>query len=140
MGQNCRACGRTRKGTEPGCLNYAAWLTPEVACERCQKILWVGLFSGASAERQEKGQKSLCDRIRKCLNCCSVYQVDPKKPHKCFHAACPNCGEFQHVDHRCFIQPVAKEKETGNEDPDFDAPPVNEDSDEEHKNVHPLLH
>lgn len=99
------------------------------------KILWVGLFLGASAERQEKGQKSLCDRIRKCLNCCSVYQVDPKKPHKCFHAACPNCGEFQHVDHRCFIQPVAKEKETGNEDPDFDAPPVNEDSDEEHKNV-----
>lgn len=32
---------------------------------------------------------------------------------------------------------MAKEKETGNEDPDFDAPPVNEDSDEEHKNVLP---
>ena len=58
------------------------------------------------------------ERFRKCLNCCSVYQVDPKKPHKCFHATCPNCGEFQHVHHRCLIQPVAKEKETG-KDPDM---------------------
>lgn len=62
-----------------------------------------------------------------------MYQVDLNEPHKCFHATCPNCGEFQYVDHHCFIQPVAKEKVTGNEDPDFDAPPVNKDSDEEDK-------
>lgn len=52
--------------------------------------------------------------------------------------ACPNCGEFKHVDHRCFIQPVAKQNKTGNADPDFEAP-LDDDSDEEDKKA-PRLH
>ena len=36
------------------------------------------------------------------------------------------------MDHRCFIQPVAKQNKTGNADPDFEAP-LDDDSDEEDK-------
>lgn len=63
------------------------------------------------------------------LSCCSVYQFDPKILHKCFNATCPECKEFQHVDHRCFIQLVEKKSESdiqesgnqepGNQEPDF---------------------
>lgn len=35
----------------------------------------------------------------------------PKKPHKCFHVVCRNCGEFQHVNHRCYIQPIREKKQ-----------------------------
>lgn len=59
-----------------------------------------------------------------------------KKPHVCFHATCPNCGEFKHVDRRCFIQSVAKQNETGNADPDFEGP-RDDDSDEEDKKAPP---
>ena len=91
MGQNCPVCGRTRTGTEPGCPNFAAWLTPEVECELCH-IRFYGshCFQAHQQKGKKKGEKSLCERFRKCLNCCSEYQVDPKKPHKCFHATCPN--------------------------------------------------
>ena len=36
--------------------------------------------------------------------------MDRKKPHRCYHVKCRNCNEFQHADHRCFIQPVSKEE------------------------------
>ena len=40
------------------------------------------------------------------------------------------------MDHRCFIQPVAKQNKTGNADPDFEAP-LDDDSDEEDKKAPP---
>ena len=40
------------------------------------------------------------------------------------------------MDHRCFIQPVAKQNKTGNADRDFEAP-LDDDSDEEDKKTPP---
>lgn len=56
MGQNCPACCRTRKGTKPGCPNYAAWLTPEVKCDRCH-IKFYG--SDCFAAHRQKGMKGV---------------------------------------------------------------------------------
>lgn len=56
MGQNCPACCRTRKGTEPGCPNYAAWLTPEVECDRCH-IKFYG--SDCFPAHRQKGKKGV---------------------------------------------------------------------------------
>lgn len=30
QGQHCPACGRTKKGRDPGCPNYAKWVAPEL--------------------------------------------------------------------------------------------------------------
>lgn len=35
QGQHCPACRRAKNGNEPGCPNYAKWVTPERECERC---------------------------------------------------------------------------------------------------------
>lgn len=61
MSQNCPACGRTRKGTEPGCPNYAAWLTPEVECERCHiKFYRSDCFRAHRQKgKKKRGEKSL---------------------------------------------------------------------------------
>lgn len=40
-----------------------------------------------------------------------------KKPHKCYHVSCTNCGEFAHVAHRCYIQPIVKPTPEEQEDP-----------------------
>ena len=65
--------------------------------------------------------------------------MDPKKPHKCYHVTCTNCGEFKHVDHRCFIQPVVKKDPIEEE---FEASPdaefaENDEDDEEKKGPPP---
>lgn len=60
MGQNCPACCRTRKGTEPGCPNYAAWLTPEVECDRCHIKLY---GSDCFAAHRQKGKKGVCKSV-----------------------------------------------------------------------------
>lgn len=56
MGQNCPACCRTRKGTEPGCPNYAAWLTPDVECDRCHIKFY---RSDCFAAHRQKGKKGV---------------------------------------------------------------------------------
>ena len=40
-----------------------------------------------------------------------MYTVEAKKPHKCYHVVCLNCKKFQHVDHRCYIQPITVEED-----------------------------
>lgn len=123
--QNCPACCRTRRGKEPGYPNFAVWLTPQLECNRCHiKFYGSDCFAAHQQKSKKKGVKSICERYRECLSCCSVYQLDPKIPHECFHATCANCKEFQHVDHCCFIQLVEKKsesdiQESGNEEPDF---------------------
>lgn len=40
------------------------------------------------AHRQkQRGQKSICEQFRKCLECCKVYEVKDKKKHQCYSPA-----------------------------------------------------
>ena len=49
-----------------------------------------------------------------------MYFVNPKKPHKCYDVTCKNCGEFAHVAHRCYIQPIFEEQPQQQDDEDFE--------------------
>ena len=49
-----------------------------------------------------------------------MYFVNPKKPHKCSDVTCKNCGEFAHVAHRCYIQPIFEEQPQQQDDEDFE--------------------
>ena len=80
----------------------------------------------------KKNDTSLCERWRKCLKCSAEYRVDPKKPHECYHATCSNCGEFTHVNHRCFIQPVTPKEDTPVEE-DLEKP-VEDNNDDDDDN------
>lgn len=55
--------------------------------------------------QKQRGQKSIWERFRKCLECCKVYEVKGKKKHQC-----RVCGKVIDVNHDCFIQPLAEDK------------------------------
>ena len=65
-----------------------------------------------------------------------MYFVNPKKPHKCYDVTCKNCGEFAHVAHRCYIQPIFEEEPQQQDDEDFEDPlqlQFGDDDDDEEK-------
>lgn len=100
IGQNCSDCRRGNKT----CPNFAKWVTPEVSCEQCHVKLYGPECYEAHLQKQ-RGQKGICERLRKCLECCKVYEVKGKKKDQC----CV-CGKVIDVNHDCFIQPLAEDK------------------------------
>ena len=79
-------------------------------------------FQAHKTKGEKKGDQSICDRWKKCPLCSAEYQVISKKPHKCYHATCRNCGEFMHVAHRCYIQPIVEEAPLKQKDDSLDDP------------------
>ena len=106
QGQNCLACCRQNKSY----LNFATWVKPTVYCPDCNCMFYgQDCFQAHKTKGKKRGDESICDRWKKCPLCCAEYQVNPKKPHKCYHVTCRNCGEFTHFAHRCYIQPIKEE-------------------------------
>ena len=88
------------------------------------------------------------EQIKRCvihgrLNVLSVVPTtpfNPKKPHKCYHVSCINCGEFKHVNHRWYIQPIAEKEPQEQEEQDPSEEPLQwqcEDDDNENENSGP---
>ena len=61
-------------------------------------------------QQKPRGGKSVCERFRKCLECCKVYQVKGKKKHRCYQCRCLNCQKVTDVNHDCHTQPIVEEK------------------------------
>ena len=102
-GQNCPACKRTQKK----CRNFATWEIPTITCPECHR----GFYGQACYDAHKSGQKPLCQRLYKCLECCKVYNL--KECHVCYKTLCRNCGLYKDLHHPCYIQPyVAKKKKT----------------------------
>ena len=115
FGQNCSACCRQNKT----CPNFATWVKPTVHCPDCNCMFYgQDCFQAHKTKGKKRGDESICDRWKKCPLCCAEYQVNPKKPHKCYHVTCRNWGKFTHVAHRCCIQPI---KEEAPQQPQVDA-------------------
>ena len=106
MGQNCSACRRGNKT----CSDFATWVTPEVCCDKCH-VKFYGPECFEAHQRKQRGQKSVCEGFRKCLECCKVYEVKGKKKHVCHQFKCRGCGKVTDVNHDCFIQPITEDKE-----------------------------
>ena len=65
----------------------------------------------------KRTDQSVCDSWKKCPLCCAHYHVNSKKRHKCYHVSCTSCcGEFKHLNHRCYIQPIVEEEPQEQED------------------------
>ena len=127
--QNCLACCRQNKT----CPTFATWVKTTVHCPDCNCMFYgQDCFQAHKTKGKKKGDESICDRWNKCPLCCAKYQVNPKKPHKCHHVTCRNCGEFTHVAHRCCIQPIKEEAPPQQQDDFFDDPMnFNDDDDDD---------
>ena len=102
-GQNCSACYHQNKT----CLNFATWAKPTMYCPDCNRMFFgQDCLQAHKTKGKKRGDHSICERWKKCPLCWAEYQTNPKKPHKCYHATCRNCGEFADVAHRCYIQPM----------------------------------
>ena len=126
--ENCPACLRTNKT----CPNYAAWIKPTLECPNGNcKFYGQDYFEAHKKKGKKKDDKSICEIWRKCLKCSAEFHFDPTKLHECYHVTCTNCGEFKHVNHRCFIQLVQLKKDTAQVD-GFEDPMAfqNEDDDD----------
>lgn len=105
VGQNCTACRRGKKA----CPNFAKWVTPELYCDRCH-IRFYGPECFEAHLRKKRGQRSVCESYRKCLESCAVYKIDRKEKHQCYQTKCRNCGKVTSVNHDCCIQPMTEDK------------------------------
>ena len=100
-------------------------------CTSCHyKFYGQDCYEAHKAKGNKKGDKSLCERWRKCLKWSAEYQFNPKKTLKCCHATCTNCDEFCHVNHWCFIQPIRPEENNPQDDNLEDPNEFNEEEDE----------
>ena len=98
-------------------------------------------FEAHKAKGRKRTGQSVCDSWKiKCALCCAHYPFNPKKPHKCYHVSCTNCGEFKHVNHRCYIQPIVEKEPQEQEEQDPLEEPLQwqcEDDDNENENSGP---
>ena len=88
----------------------------------------------------KRTDQSVCDSWKKCPLCCAHYHINSKKPHKGYHVSCTSCcGEFKHVNHRCYIQPIVEEELQEQEDNPLEEPLQwqCEDDDNENENSGP---
>lgn len=141
MGQNCRACHQGSKA----CPNFATWVTPEVCCDRCH-VTFYGPECFEAHQQKLRGGKSVCERFRKCLECCKVYEVKGKKKHRCYQSRCPNCQKVTDVNHDCYIQPIVEEKKKKQvkvsevlEDEDLEADITDQEDKSNPASLEPLL-
>ena len=108
-GKSCQSCQRTPR--QGGCPDYASNKTPTLHCKDCRRN-----FYGPDcldAHKTVKGQSCLCDRLKKCLECCKVYEVHPNRPHKCYVDLCRHCHHWVNVyEHKCHIQTAPKYEES----------------------------
>ena len=98
-GQNCPACRRSKNR----CRNFATFVQPTHPCPQCNRVF----YGPECLATHRTGKKPVCTRFAKCQECCKVYAR--KKGHACYTIRCVNCQRVQHVNHRCFIQPLAQQ-------------------------------
>ena len=57
-----------------------------MSSEQCN-VKFYGSECFEAHRQKQRGQKSICERFRKCLECCKVYEVKDKKKHQCYPPA-----------------------------------------------------
>lgn len=113
-----RTCASFQAAKAP--LSPGEFPKPTVTCPQCNRRFFEGTCYDHhhSADRE---RRSLCDTLKQCLSCRSVYDAAPSKKsekitwkhkHRCGWGECPFC--FKQVDqntHKCYIQPVDPEED-----------------------------
>ena len=93
--QNCNKC-RRKNGK---CPDFQERKHAHVFCKDCGQT-----FYGQNCFKTH--QTKLCQKSKKCPDCCKVYKFSKKKKHICGEYKCPNCREKVLANHQCYIQPL----------------------------------
>ena len=93
--QNCDKC-RRKKGQ---CPDFKEKKSASIYCEDCGQS-----FHGQNCFTSHKSE--LCQRIKKCAECCKTYKFSKKRKHICGEYKCPNCKEKVLPNHQCYIKPL----------------------------------
>ena len=96
--QNCDLC-RRKQGK---CKAFKEKRPPSLLCKDCNR--W---FRGPDCFAAH--QRSVCAKLKKCLDCCKVYKFNKKKKYVCGEYTCSNCKENVPANHQCYIQPIKEE-------------------------------
>ena len=97
-------------------------------------------FEADKAKGPNRTDQSVCDSWKKRPLRCAHYPFNPKKPHECYHVSWTNSGEFKHVNHHCYIQPIVEKEPQEQEEQDPSEEPLQwqcEDDDNENENSGP---
>ena len=93
--QNCDKC-RRKNGKYP---DYQERKSVRVFCKDCGQT-----FYGQNCFSAHK--RKLCQRFKKCPECCKTYKFSKKKKHVCGEYRCPNCKSNVLPNNQCYIQPL----------------------------------
>ena len=91
--QNCDMC--RRKNGE--CPNYQERKPAHVYCNDCGRSFYGQNCFTALKEPKGKKKVSLCQKLKKCPECCKVYKYSKKKKHVCGEYRCPNCRQMEEM-------------------------------------------
>ena len=91
--QNCDMC--RRKNGE--CPNYQERKPAHVYCNDCGRSFYGQNCVTAHKEPKGKKKVSLCQKLKKCPECCKVYKYSKKKKHVCGEYRCPNCRQMEEM-------------------------------------------
>ena len=134
--QNCDMC--RRKNGE--CPNYQERKPAHVYCNDCGRSFYSQNCFTAHKEPKGKKKVSLCQKLKKCPECCKVYKYSKKKKHVCREYRCPNCREKVLPKHQCYIQPLGQADEISEDLEDLtEAEAVEKSSQEEDEEPPPLV-
>uniref|UniRef100_A0A915JGN9 C2H2-type domain-containing protein n=1 Tax=Romanomermis culicivorax TaxID=13658 RepID=A0A915JGN9_ROMCU len=93
-GRKCKECNRYFKSDD--CFN------------RHKKPF---IPKGENNSKRQKTGTSICDRIKSCDKCDTLYQRAHLKEHKCGYFECKVCKkEVLKKDHQCYMQPEVNEE------------------------------
>ena len=92
------------------------FVRPNTSCNLCHR----SFFGQTCLLHHASGQgKSMCDRLKKCRDCCKTYGVEfnargrrTTPTHRCGFAECDYCEKVVELaSHQCFIQKVKKSED-----------------------------
>ncbi|KAL3069044.1 hypothetical protein niasHS_016926 [Heterodera schachtii] len=81
-------------GPEHPCVKEAG---VKILCPVCNRFFF-------SQRCYEGHQGQTCSLLKRCNCCWRVYQLDPKRPHKCFTKYCTRCKVYHGKDTGCYIK------------------------------------
>ena len=122
-GRKCPACHRRDCPDFVEAKRLSQWHpTPKELCSLCHRTFFGDQCYNTHLQRQSKKVPSLCVTLKKCPECCKVYDVknggknrggNRRNHHKCGWGDCSVCGKSVDIaSHQCYIQP---EKDKPNE-------------------------
>ena len=120
-GRRCKSCQETECTdwlTERERAGEGGFVHPTTKCSGCHRSFF-GRGCHALHKTVDGRKKSMCQRLKKCPQCCKGYMVEfnakgnrTTPPHRCGFGECAHCEKVVDLyEHQCFIQKVKKKED-----------------------------